>query len=88
MRCKWIGFATERSLQETSASISLLTAKDLSKTNATSLTQSLNNLPGIRIDQSGLDNQRVTIRGIGANSNLSVRGIKVYFNDIPLTWGK
>jgi len=45
----------------------------------------LNNLPGIRIDQSGLDNQRVTIRGIGANSNLSVRGIKVYFNDIPLT---
>lgn len=80
-----IGFATERSLQETSASISLLTAKDLSKSNATSLTQSLNNLPGIRIDQSGLDNQRVTIRGIGANSNLGVRGIKVYFNDIPLT---
>jgi iron complex outermembrane recepter protein len=80
-----IGFATERSLQETSASISLLTAKDLSKTNATSLTQSLNNLAGIRIDQSGLDNQRVTIRGIGANSNLGVRGIKVYFNDIPLT---
>ena len=80
-----IGFATERSLQETSASISLLTSKDLSKQNATSLTQSLNNLPGIRIDQSGLDNQRVTIRGIGANSNLGVRGIKVYFNDIPLT---
>ena len=80
-----IGFATERSLQETSASISLLTAKDLSKTNAMSLTQSLNNLPGIRIDQSGLDNQRITIRGIGANSNLGVRGIKVYFNDIPLT---
>ena len=80
-----IGFATERSLQETSASISLITAKDLSKTNATSLAQSLNNLPGIRIDQSGLDNQRVTIRGIGANSNLGVRGIKVYFNDIPLT---
>ncbi len=80
-----IGFATERSLQETSASISLLTSKDLSKQNATSLAQSLNNLPGIRIDQSGLDNQRVTIRGIGANSNLGVRGIKVYFNDIPLT---
>ncbi len=80
-----IGFATERSLQETSASISLLTAKDLSKQNATSLAQSLNNLPGIRVDQSGLDNQRVTIRGIGANSNLGVRGIKVYFNDIPLT---
>jgi iron complex outermembrane recepter protein len=80
-----IGFATERSLQETSASISLLTTKDLSKTNATSLSQSLNNLAGIRIDQSGLDNQRVTIRGIGANSNLGVRGIKVYFNDIPLT---
>ena len=80
-----IGFATERSLQETSASISLLTAKDLSKQNATSLAQSLNNLPGIRIDQSGLDNQRVTIRGIGANSNLGNRGIKVYFNDIPLT---
>ena len=80
-----IGFATERSLQETSASISLLTSKDLSKTNATSLAQSLNNLAGIRIDQSGLDNQRITIRGIGANSNLGVRGIKVYFNDIPLT---
>ena len=80
-----IGFATERSLQETSASISLLTAKDLSKQNATSLAQSLNNLPGVRIDQSGLDNQRVTIRGIGANSNLGNRGIKIYFNDIPLT---
>lgn len=80
-----IGFATERSLQETSASISLLTAKDLSKTNATSLVQSLNNLAGIRVDQSGLDNQRVTIRGIGANSNLGSRGIKVYYNDIPLT---
>ena len=80
-----IGFATERTLQETSASISFLTYKDLSKTNATSLTQSLNNLAGIRIDQSGLDNQRITIRGIGANSNLGVRGIKVYFNDIPLT---
>ena len=80
-----IGFATERSLQETSASISLLTTKDLSKQNATSLSQTLNNLPGIRIDQSGLDNQRITIRGIGANSNLGNRGIKVYFNDIPLT---
>ena len=44
-----IGFVTERSLQETSASISLLTAKDLSKTNATSLTKSLNNLLGICI---------------------------------------
>jgi iron complex outermembrane recepter protein len=80
-----VGFQTERSLQETSASISLLTAKDLQKTNSTSLAQSLNNLPGIRIDQSGLENQRITIRGIGANSNLGVRGIKVYFNDIPLT---
>ena len=59
-----IGFATERTLQETSASISFLTSKDLSKTNATSLAQSLNNLAGIRIDQSGLDNQRVTIRGV------------------------
>ncbi|MDZ7897599.1 MAG: TonB-dependent receptor [Arcicella sp.] len=80
-----IGFATERTLQETSASISFLTTKDLIKSNATSLTQTLNNLAGVRIDQSGLDNQRVTIRGIGANSNLGVRGIKVYFNDIPLT---
>jgi iron complex outermembrane receptor protein len=80
-----VGFQTERSLQQTAASLSVISPRDIARHNAVTLQPILNTIPGVRIDQAGLENQRVTIRGIGTNSNAGVRGIKIYLNEIPFT---
>lgn len=72
-------------LQKTPAAISVVTAADFSRTDATNVLESLNNVPGIFVNQGALNTNKITIRGIGARSQFSTNRIQAYFDGIPLT---
>lgn len=79
------GYQTGRSLGELPASVSTLSQADFARHNATTLQPIFNTVPGVKLDQSAMDNARLSIRGIGTRSQAGLRGIKVYYGDIPLT---
>jgi iron complex outermembrane receptor protein len=79
------GYQTGRSLGELPASVARLGQADFARHNATTLLPVFNTVPGVKIDQSAMDNARLSIRGIGTRSQAGMRGIKVYYGDIPLT---
>ncbi|MCU4156075.1 TonB-dependent receptor [Carboxylicivirga sp. A043] len=51
------------------------------------LSQQLNNLPGVLMQQGTLSTSRITIRGIGSRTPYNSNRIKAYWGDIPLTDG-
>ncbi len=81
------GFETERKLIETSASVNVLTIKDLRRFENTSLVPVFNTLPGVRMEERSPGSYRLAIRGSSLRSPFGVRNVKVYWNDIPLTDG-
>ncbi|GAB3546226.1 TonB-dependent receptor [Spirosoma fluminis] len=80
------GYATNRRLLETPASIGLLTRRDLHQRFGTpTLVPSLNTLPGVRADERSPGSYRLAIRGSAIRSPFGVRNIKTYWNELPLT---
>ncbi|WP_420150554.1 TonB-dependent receptor [Spirosoma sp.] len=80
------GYATNRRLLETPASVSLLTRRDLQQRFGTpTLIPSLNTLPGVRADERSPGSYRLAIRGSAIRSPFGVRNIKTYWNELPLT---
>lgn len=79
------GYESNRKLLETSGSIALITHSDLNRNNNVSLLPVLNKIPGVQVDQSHSEDARISIRGVGIQSNFGIRNLKVYLNDIPLT---
>ena len=80
------GYATNRSLLETGASVGLLTRRDLQQRFGTpTLVPALNTLPGVRIDERSPGSYRLAIRGSAIRSPFGVRNVKVYWNELPLT---
>jgi len=66
--------------------ISILSPQDFQRTSGVQLYQSMNNLPGIRMEQrTPAAGARILMRGYGGASNSFNTGIKMYLNDIPLT---
>ncbi len=53
----------------------------------TSISNILNTVPGVYMHTGSLNTNRITVRGIGARSAFSTRGIKTYYNDIPIISG-
>lgn len=83
---KVTGYATNRRLLETGASIGLLTSRDLQQRFGTpTLVPSLNTLPGVRIDERSPGSYRLAIRGSAIRSPFGVRNVKIYWNELPLT---
>ncbi len=83
---KVTGYATNRSLLETGASVGLLTRRDLQQRFGTpTLVPSLNTLPGVRIDERSPGSYRLAIRGSAIRSPFGVRNVKIYWNELPLT---
>lgn len=81
-----IGFDSNRKLIETSGAIALLTPKEIQRSTNVSLSQSLNIIPGVRMEENGSGGtSRVSIRGSLLRSPWGIRNIKMYWNDIPLT---
>jgi iron complex outermembrane receptor protein len=68
-------------------SISLLDSLQLNKGNSYLLSQQLNSLPGLTMQQGALNTSRITIRGIGSRTPYNSNRIKAYWGDIPLTDG-
>ena len=80
------GYATNRRLLETPASVGLLTRRDLNQRFGTpTLVPSLNTIPGVRADERSPGSYRLAIRGSAIRSPFGVRNIKTYWNEMPLT---
>lgn len=81
-----IGFGAGRKLLQEGASVSLLTEEDFRRSNEIFLQNSLNLVPGVMMNVRSTSSQsNILIRGIGTYSRFSVRGVKLYLNDVPLT---
>jgi iron complex outermembrane recepter protein len=82
-----VGYATNRSLLQTGASVGLLTRRDLQQRFAgtPTLVPALNTLPGVRMDERSPGSYRLSIRGSLLRSPFGVRNVKVYWQDLPLT---
>ena len=78
-------FESERPLLEQSAAISLVTERDFNRFNETSIVNSFNTKPGIRIEERAPASYRVSIRGSSIRSPFGVRNVKVYWNEVPFT---
>jgi iron complex outermembrane receptor protein len=78
-------FESERPLLEQSAAISLVTERDFNRFNETSIVNSFNTKPGIRIEERAPASYRISIRGSSIRSPFGVRNVKVYWNEVPFT---
>ncbi|RDC64676.1 TonB-dependent receptor [Adhaeribacter pallidiroseus] len=78
------GYATNRPLQQTAASVGLLTTRELERFSTTSLVPALNTLPGVRMEERATASYRLSIRGSSLRAPFGVRNVKMYLNDVPL----
>lgn len=75
-------------LQNTASSVSVISTTDINKSDGIILTPVLNKIPGVYMQQGGLNTNRITIRGIGARSQFGTNRVKAYFDAIPLSSGE
>ncbi|MBX7044403.1 MAG: TonB-dependent receptor [Ignavibacteria bacterium] len=67
-------------------SVGVLTGRDLNRTNGIHLMNTINMIPGVRMEmRTTTAGTRIVIRGYGNQTNFNGIGYKAYFNDIPLT---
>ncbi|MCR9063863.1 MAG: TonB-dependent receptor [Cytophagales bacterium] len=78
-------FAADRPLIEVAAPIHIIGPKELDRFENTDLLNSINQYPGIRMEERSPGSYRLSIRGSSVRSPFGVRNVKVYWNDIPLT---
>ncbi|NEV94094.1 TonB-dependent receptor [Psychroflexus sp. YR1-1] len=62
-----------------------LSQQELLQSNQTSIAPFLNKIPGVYMQQGGLNTAKINIRGIGARAQYETNRIKLYYNNIPLT---
>jgi len=74
-------------LKKAVAAISLISSKDIVRSNNTDFAPILNRTPGVFMQNGALNTNRITIRGIGARNLFGTSKIRAYFKDIPLTNG-
>lgn len=75
-------------LQNAASSVSVVGRADIDKSDGITIAPVLNKIPGVLMQQGGLNTNRITIRGIGARSQYGTNRVKAYFNAIPLTSGE
>ncbi len=81
-----VGYESNRRLIETAGSINLLTADQIRRFDNSSILPALNLIPGVRMEsQMPGGGSRLSIRGSLLRSPRGIRGIKAYWNEIPLT---
>ena len=74
-------------LQNTPASIGVLSKKDLLQNNATDISTVINTIPGVFMQSSNFTTSRISIRGIGARTPYGTNKIRAFYGSIPLTSG-
>ena len=74
----------ERDYQQ-DANVSLLNQDELLQSNQTTITPILNKIPGVYMQQGGINTTKINIRGIGARAQFETNRLKLYYNNIPLS---
>jgi len=78
-------FESERPLLEQSAAIAIVSERDFNRFNETSIVNSFNTKPGVRIEERAPASYRISIRGSSLRAPFGVRNVKVYWNEVPFT---
>ena len=79
------GYGQRLPLRRTAAAIGVLDARTIEQFSPTALTQAVNTLPGVRLEERATASYRLSIRGSTLRSPFGVRNVKVYYNGLPLT---
>ena len=74
-------------VQNTPASIGILSKKDLLQNNMTDISTAINTVPGVFMQSSNFTTTRISIRGIGARTPYGTNKIRAFYGNIPLTSG-
>ncbi|WP_294958028.1 TonB-dependent receptor [uncultured Flavobacterium sp.] len=76
-----------RNLQNSPASIGILSEKELLRNNTTDISNVINTIPGVFMQSSNITTTRISIRGIGARTPYGTNKIRAFYGSIPLTSG-
>lgn len=80
------GNGTRNKILQTPRAVGLITGKDIARTNTIFLWQSLNLVPGVKMEmRNNTQGARIVIRGYGNETNFNGNGYKAYLNGIPVT---
>ncbi|MFC6223677.1 TonB-dependent receptor family protein [Hymenobacter artigasi] len=79
------GYGQRLPLRRTAAAIGVIDARVIAQFSPTALTQAVNTLPGVRLEERATASYRLSIRGSSLRSPFGVRNVKVYYNGIPFT---
>ena len=79
------GYGQRLPLRRTAAAIGVVDARVIAQFSPTALTQAVNTLPGVRLEERATASYRLSIRGSTLRSPFGVRNVKVYYNGIPFT---
>lgn len=81
------GYDSKRKLLDATGSISLVTERDIARNNSTNLSQLMNHIPGLQVRGSqSLRSTSISIRGMGSRGPGASGRVKIYLNDIALTY--
>ncbi|WP_460610525.1 TonB-dependent receptor family protein [Hymenobacter terrigena] len=79
------GYGQRLPLRRTAAAVGVIDARVIEQFSPTALTQAVNTLPGVRLEERATASYRLSIRGSTLRSPFGVRNVKVYYNGIPFT---
>ncbi|SNC66724.1 iron complex outermembrane recepter protein [Hymenobacter gelipurpurascens] len=79
------GYGQQLPLRRTAAAVGVLDAAVLERFPQNALTQAVNTLPGVRLEERATASYRLSVRGSTLRSPFGVRNVKVYYQGIPFT---
>ena len=79
------GYGQQLPLRRTAAAVGVLDARVIEQFSPAALTQAVNTLPGVRLEERATASYRLSIRGSTLRSPFGVRNVKVYYNGLPFT---
>ena len=78
-------FETKTNRLSTTATVGLLTPKSIERFSATTWTNAINAIPGVRMEERSPGSYRFSVRGSLIRSPFGIRNVKFYWNGIPFT---
>ncbi|WP_180754574.1 TonB-dependent receptor plug domain-containing protein [Hymenobacter sp. DG01] len=79
------GYGQQLPLRRTAAAVGVLDARVLERFPQNALTQAVNTLPGVRLEERATASYRLSVRGSTLRSPFGVRNTKVYYQGLPFT---
>lgn len=79
------GFETRQTPLQTPASVSRISAEDISRHSLSDPLPVFNSQTGIRMEERSPGSYRLTLRGSSLRSPFGVRNVKIYWNGIPMS---